>query len=163
MHRNLFFTALESIDYAFKANFLNPADWELVMAGQNNIPDIQLTSGMKISNLGKMSMAKYIEFSKTVDLAVSLMMAPHPNYPTLEFASIGTSVVTTKYANKQDLGKYSANIITSDIGVESLAGAIKQAAKANYDERITNAKNSHFPASWNDTLSKQIQNIIANL
>ena len=128
VHRNLFFTALNSIDYAFKADFLNPNEWDLYMAGQDHVPDIQLTSGVKIQNLGKMTMDEYTKFSKTIDLAISPMMAPHPNYPTLEFASIGTAVVTTRYANKVNLDNYSDNIIISDIGVESMAGAIKQAS-----------------------------------
>jgi len=111
VHRNMFFTALQAIDYAFKAGFINPNNWDCCMAGQNNLPDIVLSSGAVIKNKGKMSMEDYIEFSKTVDLAISPMMAPHPNYPTLEFASIGSMVVTTKYANKESLDKYSKNII----------------------------------------------------
>lgn len=159
VHRNLFFTALNSVDYAIKAGFLKADEWDLCMAGQDGVPDIELSSGAKIRNLGKMDMDEYINFSKSIDIAVSLMMAPHPNYPTLEFASIGSAVVTTKYANKQDLTSYSKNIFTSDIGVESIAGAIKEAALITYENRIKNANASNISTSW-DVLDEKIKDIL---
>ncbi len=162
VHRNLFFTALNSVDYALKAGFLKVGEWDLCMAGQDGVPDIELSSGVKIRNLGKMDMDEYVSFSKSVDIAVSLMMAPHPNYPTLEFASIGSAVVTTKYANKRDLSMYSKNIMTSDIGVESIAGAIKRAASLSYAQRIKNTKSSNIPATWS-TLDDTIKNILGLL
>jgi len=163
VHRNLLFTALNSIDYAFKAGFLKTSEWEVCMAGQDNVPNIKLTSGVTITNYGKMSMEKYIEFSKSIDLAVSLMMAPHPNYPTLEFASIGTSVVTTKYANKQNLESYSKNIIASDIGVESIAGAIKSAAMISFEDRIKNTKNDSISGDWKKNLDDSLQRVIKEI
>lgn len=163
VHRNLFFTTLESIEYAFKAGFLNPNEWECFMAGQDNLPDIDLPSRVKIKNLGKMTMEQYVEFSKSVDLAISPMMAPHPNYPTLEFASIGSAVVTTKYANKKSLDNYSKNIVISDIGVESLAGAIKQAAKISPAERAKNLSTTNILDSWDNALDSVIDDVIADL
>jgi hypothetical protein len=163
VHRNLFFTALESIDFAFKSGFLNPAEWECFMAGQNNLPDIDLSSRVSIRNLGKMTMQEYIDFSKTVDLAVSPMMAPHPNYPTLEFSSIGSAVVTTRYANKQGLESYSKNIVMSDTGVESIAGAIKQAAQMSYETRIKNVEGNALPADWHASLDGLIDDLVADL
>jgi hypothetical protein len=163
VHRNLFFSALSSIDYAFKAGFLKADEWDLYMAGQDNIPDVKLTSGIKINNLGKMSMKKYVEFSKSIDLAVSLMMAPHPNYPTLEFASIGATVVTTKYGNKQNLDNYSKNIVISDIGVESLAGAIKQAANITYDQRMDNLESTSINDDWKIALDDALNKVLKKI
>lgn len=163
VHRNLFFSALESLDYAFKAGFLNPNEWECYMAGQNNLPDIDLPSRVQIKNLGKMSMSNYVSFSKTVDLAISPMMAPHPNYPTLEFASIGTAVVTTKYANKQSLDSYSKNIIVSDIGIESMAGAIKRAAELTPAELSANLSSNKILDSWDSALDSILDDLVADL
>jgi hypothetical protein len=163
VHRNLFFTALESIDHAFKAGFLDTGEWELCMAGQDGVPDIELSSGIKIKNLGKMSVDTYVDFSKTIDIAVSLMMAPHPNYPTLEFSSIGSAVVTTKYSNKTDLTNYSKNIITSDIGVESIAGAIKQAAEMSYDTRMKNLKQNNINTEWSTALDDTLKKVLKNI
>ncbi|MGI8635341.1 MAG: hypothetical protein ACR2KZ_08055, partial [Segetibacter sp.] len=163
VHRNLFFTALDAIDFAFKAGFLDKDNWELFMAGQDKIPDIQLSSGVVIKNRGKMAMEDYVSFSKTIDVAVSPMMAPHPNYPTLEFASIGTAVVTTKYANKTDLSSYSKNIISSDISVESIAGAIKKASIMPTEQRQKNSQNSAIASDWRKTLEKPLEEVFASI
>lgn len=152
VHRNLFFTALNAIDFSIKAGFLKSGGWEFFMAGQDHLPNIKLSSGEVIKNLGKMNMKDYITFSKTVDLAVSPMMAPHPNYPTLEFASIGASVVTTKYANKQDLSNYSSNIFISDIDAESMAGAINLAAQITDNQKKQNLKTNKISREWRETL-----------
>lgn len=163
VHRNLFLAAMSSVDLAFKLGYLDRNEWEVFMAGQDKLPDVQLTSGVSIKNLGKMNVEDYIEFSKSIDVAVSLMMAPHPNYPTLEFASIGTSVVTTKYSNKVDLSRYSKNIIVSDIGVESIAGAIKEAAKMSYGTRIKNIETNAIPTQWANTLDKPLKELLKNI
>lgn len=163
VHRNLFFTALESLDRAFKEGYLKHDEWELFMAGQDSIPDINLPARLKVKNLGKMSMQDYVDFSKTIDIAISPMMAPHPNYPTLEFASIGSAVVTTKYDNKQDLSRYSKNIFVSDTSVKSIAGAINLAAKTTYEDRLANLEKNNIPASWNESLDETISKILKNL
>ncbi|HMR72411.1 MAG TPA: hypothetical protein PKD68_00175 [Candidatus Saccharibacteria bacterium] len=160
VHRNLFFTGLTAIDYAFKAGFLNKNDWELFMAGQDGLANIKLSSGVILKNLGKMEMQDYTDFSKDVDVAVSLMMAPHPNYPTLEFASVGAAVVTTKYANKVDLSGYSKNIVLSDIGVESIAGAINVAAGMTYESRMKNLEANNINNSWTNALDAVLKNIL---
>lgn len=160
VHRNMFFTALQAIDHAFKAGFINPNNWDCYMAGQNNLPDIVLSSGAVIKNKGKMSMEDYIEFSKTVDLAISPMMAPHPNYPTLEFSSIGSMVVTTKYANKKSLDKYSKNIIMSELDVESMAGAINIAVRRTEEDRLANLNNTNILTSWDESLDDCLKSIL---
>lgn len=161
VHRNLFFTALNAIDYAIKAGFISSNDWELYMAGQDSLPNIKLSSGAVITNKGKMKMSDYIAFSKTIDLAVSPMMAPHPNYPTLEFSSIGTQVVTTRYANKKDLSNYSPAITMCDIDTESMAGAIRVAAEAVTSQ--TDSKTTTLPKSWEDSLDDVVAKVLANL
>ncbi len=164
VHRNLFFTALNALDYAFKAGFLDPKEWDLFMAGDDKLPDIKLTSGPTIRNKGKMPMEEYIAFSMTVDLAVSPMMAPHPNYPTLELSSLGAQVVTTRYANKTDLSNYSPNIIMCDIDVESMAGAIKEAAKQTSAQvKDSSTADSTLPSSWDDSLDDMIGPVIDSL
>lgn len=164
VHRNLFFTALNALDYAFKAGFLNPKEWDLFMAGDDKLPDIKLTSGPTIRNKGKMSMEKYMAFSATVDLAVSPMMAPHPNYPTLELSSIGAQVVTTRYANKTDLSSYSPNIVMCDISVESMAGAINEASKRIISgKKLGKVKKSSLPLTWSDALDPVLDRIIKKL
>lgn len=162
VHRNLFFTALNALDYAFKAGFLNQEEWSLFMAGDDRLPDIKLTSGPTIQNKGKMSMEKYVTFSATVDLAISPMMAPHPNYPTLELSSMGAQVVTTRYSNKTNLSNYSSNIVMCDIELESMAGAINEAVKRVHAKEKSGdrAKESSLPLNWSGALDSTLDRII---
>jgi hypothetical protein len=155
VHRNLFFSALNAIDFSLKAGFLKADEWELYMAGQDSLPDVKLSAGAVISNKGKMTMEDYVAFSKTIDLAVSPMMAPHPNYPTLEFSSIGTKVVTTRYANKTDLSAYSRDIFMADIDAESMAGAINAAVQA-IATGVSPDPKSIIPKSWDASLEKPL-------
>ena len=159
VHRNLFFTAVGSINTAIQSRYIKPSEWEFFMAGQDNLPDIQLSAGVTIKNLGKMSMSEYIEFCKTVDVAISPMMAPHPNYPTLEFASTGAMVVTTRYANKQNLDRYSKNIIMADTSLDSLAGAINIAVNTDKKTRQKNLTGSNISSSWHTSLNTTLGEI----
>ncbi len=163
VERNLFFTAFASLDHCFMNKYLDANEWEVFMAGQDKIPDIELSSGVIVKNLGKMELGAYREFVSTVDIAISLMMAPHPNYPTLEFASSGAAVVTTRYDVKQDLSNYSKNIVMADITPESISGAIRTAAAMDRETRLKNAKASHIPQNWEATLSKPLDAIIKKL
>ncbi|PID30818.1 hypothetical protein CSA80_03570 [Candidatus Saccharibacteria bacterium] len=164
VHRNLFLTALSAINQSFEAGFLDKDEWELFMAGQDKLPDIKLSSGPVIHNKGKMALADYVAFSKTVDVAVSPMMAPHPNYPTLEFASIGSMVVTTKYANKVDLSNYSKNIILTDVFSESIAEGIRLAAtqiKASAAKDIKPARG--ILDDWDSALDEPLRKVLQSL
>ncbi len=110
VHRNLFYGALDALNHAFGSYTLVASEWEVFMAGQDNIPDILLDGGVTVKNLGKLTMDEYYAFAETVDVALSLMLAPHPSYPPLELASLGAKVVTTTYETKQDLSLYGNNV-----------------------------------------------------
>lgn len=163
VHRNLFYTVLSALDYCFTAEFLDKSEWEFYMAGQDGLSDIKLGSGVVVKNLGKMDIDDYVKFSQGVDLAVSLMMAPHPNYPTLEFASVGAAVVTTRYANKIDLSTYSKNIVMADTTVESIAGAIRQAATLTRHERLENTEKDTISGDWCKALDTPLNAILSDL
>lgn len=161
--RNLFFSAIEAVNMAFSKGDLNAEEWDIFMAGQDDIPSLELSSGVKVKNLGKMALDEYYEFMRTIDVAVSPMMAPHPNYPTLEFASTGAAVVSTKYGVKQDLKSYSKNIIMADCSTESMAEAIVRAAALDYDLRLKNAEESTIPYSWLESLEKPVNTLVAHI
>lgn len=161
--RNLFYTAINALNIVFNTDEMQVSDWELYMAGQDKLPSIALTSGIKINNLGKMDIDEYYAFAKTIDLTLSLMMAPHPNYPTLELSSIGSAVVTTKYENKTDLSSYSKNIFMANLSTEDIAATILKASKLSYSQRIKNAQQSHIAQDWSKSLDTQIKSIAQNL
>ena len=158
VERNLFYTAIKSINEVFLSQELDTNEWEIFMAGQDNINNIQLESGIVINNLGKMNIDEYYQFAKTVDLAVSLMMAPHPSYPPLEFSSIGAAVVTTSYETKQDLSMYSKSIFVAKEYSE-LNSLIVKASNLSYDDRIKNTGSSIINSDW----KKSLKNVIEEL
>lgn len=163
VHRNLFYSAIAAVNTAFSSGEMDASDWECYMAGQDNLPDIQFSSGAVIHNLGKMGMNDYIEFSKKIDIAVAPMLAPHPNYPTLEFASIGSMVVTTAYENKTDLSRYSHNIILTEPSIEAMADGIVRASKKSYNTRMKNQKNNHIGSSWETALGQVLREVWKDL
>lgn len=163
VERNLYYSGLLALNQAFAENELNPTEWEVYMAGQDNMPSVRLSSGVLVENLGKMPMNEYIEFTRTVDLAISLMMAPHPNYPTLEFASVGASVVTTRYETKDDLSSYSKNIYMSDTHPDSIGQVIIKASKVPYATRIKNAESNNINESWGEALNEPLGKIVRRL
>ncbi len=159
VERNLFHLSLDALNRAFSDGGLVASEWEIWMAGQNNLPNIKLSSGAIIKNLGKMGMDEYITFSKTIDVALTPMMAPHPNYPTLEFASIGSAVVTTKYVTKHDLSNYSDNIVITDLSVEAITAGIKKAASMSYETRMKNLATTTIADNWDKTLAHTLKGV----
>lgn len=157
--RNLFYLVLSAIKNIFEEGHLIPSEWNIYMAGQDNLPDILVAPHLEIKNLGKMSVESYIKFSKSVDVAISLMMAPHPNYPTLEFASIGSAVVTTKYESKDDLAFYSKNIFMSELDLNSLIKSILDASNISFEDRINNLKHNNIGNDWNLALDSLMQKL----
>jgi hypothetical protein len=157
--RNLFHLSLQALNEAFGEDGLDTKEWELLMAGQDNIPDIRLASGIVVENLGKLSMAGYTDLLETIDVAVSPMMAPHPNYPTLEFAAIGAAVVTTKYETKQSLDNYSKNIVMSQLSPESLKDAILKAARMSYEDRMVHLETTNIAHDWDHQFEQVLEQV----
>jgi hypothetical protein len=160
VHRNLFFTALEAIENAFLDEQLRPSEWEVYCAGQGNVPNIRFQSGIKIKNLGKMDLSDYYKFASSIDVTISPMLAPHPNYPTLELASLGSMVVSTKYANKQDLSFYSPNILMAEPTVLDLTKKIVKAATTDPGVRLANFKKNNIGTDWNTALDVPLSKIV---
>jgi len=156
--RNLFYLGLNSIKKAFDDGLLDSKKWEVYFAGAEN-REIEISKGFIAKNLGKMDIQDYGKFSHNVDLAISLMMAPHPSYPPLEMAASGARVVSTQYKNKTDLTNYSKNIFLADYSVESIIKKIRQTTEISETERIENVKSSHIQNNWNEAFEDVINKI----
>jgi hypothetical protein len=163
VHRNLFFTALKSIDAAFSDDSLKPEEWNIFCAGQGNVPNINFQSGVTIKNLGKMDLDDYYKFASSIDVTISPMLAPHPNYPTLELASLGSMVVSTKYANKQDLSFYSPNILMAEPTIDDLAAKILKAATIEDGVRLKNLTKNKIGTNWTLALDSSLEEISKKL
>lgn len=160
VHRNLFYTALDSVNKAFSTYQLQNEEWEIFMAGQDKLSDILLDSGITVKNLGKMGLDEYYSFARTIDVAISLMLAPHPSYPPLELASLGASVVTTKYITKTNLSSYSKNLLVTDPTQEAITAGIIKAASMTHEARIKHAQNSSIPTDWQTTLKNTVAAVV---
>jgi beta-1,2-rhamnosyltransferase WsaF-like protein len=164
VHRNLFFTALNAIDLAFSdSDKIDAGDWEFYCAGQGGTPSVRLRSGRVLKNLGKMDIDKYYRFASNIDVAVSPMLAPHPNYPTLEFAALGAMVVSTKYETKKDLSRYSKNILMSEPTVDDMAQKILEACLTPQRERSHNLSTTSIGNNWSVALKKTIDTLAKRL
>jgi len=164
VHRNLFFSAVKALDLAFSSNeSLRTGGWQIFCAGQADIPSIKLSSGHVIKNLGKMNLDEYYSFAASIDVAVSPMLAPHPNYPTLELASLGAMVVSTKYKTKQDLSRYSSNILMAEPTVEDMAQKIVDACSTSNTTRQANAASTNIGSDWAKNLDKPLDAVLKKL
>jgi hypothetical protein len=162
VHRNLFFNAIQAIDIALQDDRMKASEWQLFSAGTADVPSIKLTSGQVIKNLGKLDINDYYEFATTVDVAVSPMLAPHPNYPTLEFASLGAAVVSTTWETKRDLSRYSPNILMAEPTAESMAEKIVEAALMSAQKRNENLAHTHIGSDWTKALGGAISEVAAH-
>lgn len=160
--RNLYLSALEAINTAVQSESFNKDEWEIYMAGEDNIPDIVLDGGVKINVLGKMSLDDYYDFMQTIDIAVSPMMAPHPNYPTLEFASVGAKVVTTSFSVKTSLKKYSDNISVVAPNAQAMSNEIiRLIGMAGENKKVTGLKISM--TDWEENISKPVKSLLKQI
>lgn len=157
--RNLFYTAIKAIDKAISSTQLSNHNLEIFSAGSTEVPNIKLSNGIKIINKGKMDLDDYYKFIQTVDVAISPMLAPHPNYPTLEFAHAGATVVTTRWETKQDLSFYSKNIFMCDPTIQDMSDKIIEAIKKPYSEVKKDAKKNNLNTDWNTALNKPIHEL----
>jgi len=160
VHRNLFFSALHAIDIALSDPRMKDQQWEIYSAGQDDVPNMKLSTGHVVKNLGKMNLKAYYSFAETIDLAVSPMLAPHPNYPTLEFASLGSAVVSTRYENKVSLDNYSKNIFMAEPDAVSMAENIIQAAQLSIKQRDTNMHADKIGDDWKEAFNKPLAKLI---
>lgn len=156
--RNLFYTGLLAIDKAFEESAELRDNWDVWLGGTQTIPPLRLKSGLELQRLGKMSFEDYQQFTLTADLAISSMLAPHPNYPTLEFSRLGTPVITTSWETKTDLDRYSEKITLVEPSVGAMSDAIIRCASTDGSEPETAPKTTD---SWPRALAEVAGSVAA--
>ncbi|ACL57703.1 hypothetical protein [Methylobacterium nodulans] len=102
---------------------------------------LPLGGGHQIEMVQKMPQEEYETFMSSIDIGLSLMLAPHPSVVPFEFAAAGAVVVTNVYENRSadDLQAICRNIVPclpSLSGVEAaLRAAVERAEDIETRER----------------------------
>jgi hypothetical protein len=103
----------------------NYKDWKVYAAGED-IGNINLSNGLSVESLGKMSIDEYAKVMLESRIGISLMASPHPSYPPLEMATFGMKVITNSFETK-NIEDFSDNILSiNHINIDNLANAIKK-------------------------------------
>jgi GT2 family glycosyltransferase len=152
--RNAFNTAVLGLAKALALGTLQASEWQFVSAGEFHEP-IRLSDRAVLRSLGKMPAEAYREFIGQVDLAVSLMLSPHPSYPPLEVAAAGALCVTNTFANK-DPSRLHPNLVSCTPSIEGVADGIARALERLHDPKPTNVSNGAFPDNWDEALAPAI-------
>ncbi len=152
--RNLFWFGARIIDACFKNGILDPDDWNVFLAGDDSIPQLEFFGGKKTINLGILSWEEYKSFLRDVDLGLCLIHTPHPGYPVYDVASAGGIAITNTLYTKKSFPT-SANIIACDLLEEDFMEGMKKAVALAKDgsTRRENFLQQSIPSSWEESLS----------
>lgn len=147
--RNLFYLGLETIEAAIAQGVLDPHQWNFHFVGKH-IPLIQLDPSVSLHCHQDLSWAEYAALVRQMDLGLSLMHSPHPSYPPLDLAASGAVAVTNRYNLKQDLSRYSPNIICCDLTMPALLQGLAHGVQLSRDhtQRLSNYANNRFIQNW---------------
>jgi hypothetical protein len=104
--------------------------WEAVSAGEAH-PDIVLPGGGGARSLGTLDWAGYYDLLARTDVALTLMLSPHPSHPPLEVAVSGGLAVTNELdgARTGFHPRIAAAPADPDALAEALVAAVRQAAQ----------------------------------
>lgn len=158
--RNLFYLGIEVINAAIAQQVLSLDEWEIILVGKD-IPDLVFDGACVPTKRENMSWSEYADLAGTIDLGLSLMYTPHPSYPPLDLVASGAVVVTNRFANKQSLSHYSANLICAEPERDALVDAIRQgvALAKNQLVREENFRRNGLCADWNQSFAEIIQRL----
>ena len=158
--RNLFYLGIEAIETAIAQHVLDPKVWEIIFVGKD-IPDIVFVDGHAPTKRENLSWSEYADLAGTMDLGLSLMYTPHPSYPPLDLAASGAVVVTNQFGIKQDLLRYSANLICAKAERDALVGALREgvALALNQPLRQKNFEGNGLCTDWKVSFAETIERI----
>lgn len=157
--RNLFGLSVAALELALQDPVFE--GWRILTAGSDDVPEIAFSSGHRLERLRTMPRETYFAFVRSVDLALTPMLAPHPNYPTLEIGSLGRPVVTTAWETKTDLTRYSPSIRLVEPSTEALAHALVGAAASG--PAAVGSFSTVLSSSWTEALRPVAQEALTRM
>lgn len=159
-YRNLFWRGATALAQAIRIGLLDPEEWEFYWVGKD-APKCTLPRGVRPILVEGMDWATYQEFVAKMDAALVLMDTPHPSYPPFDLAGAGVAVLTNKHGIKQDLSKYSKNILTCDLDEKSLLEGLSRVASLGGNEvlRRSNRSEDGISRDWGKSLEKVVEHL----
>lgn len=147
--RNLFYLGLSTLEAAVSQGVLSLDEWEICFVGKD-LSGLKGLENIQPTFIEGLSWSEYVKFLGSVDVGLSLMYTPHPSYPPLDLAASGCISVTNRHGVKQDLSRYSRNVICKDPTVESLVQGIKEAVELanNQAVRTENYRSNKMLKDW---------------
>jgi len=155
--RNLYELGLTALLRAAKAGIVDAKEWDIVFMGGENVDPIDLGKGMLIQCLPWKSYDDYARILRESDIALSLMLSPHPSYPPLEAAASGAVVVTNTYDCKSEhrLKEISGNIIPVNPSLSAIVDGLREAVRRASDLKSREeASRIHLPQTWDECFDR---------
>lgn len=109
-----------------------------------------------IEMVQKMPLDDYARFMNSIDVGLSLMLAPHPSVVPFEFAATGAVVVTNTYENRsaQELEEICGNIVPCPPTLAGIEAALRMAVTRAEDfETRERRRLVVADRSWKETFS----------
>lgn len=160
--RNLFHIGLDLIDRAVNEGVLDLAQWDIFLVGKD-IPNVSFGDGYLPERCEGLDWEAYADLAGTIDLGLCLMYTPHPSYPPFDLSASGAVVVTNRFANKQDLSNYSANILCAELNTDALVDALRAGVTLAQDNetRTRNLAANGLGADWVQSFEQTLQTLVA--
>ena len=158
--RNMYYRGVEALDRAIVQGIIDTDAWDIVFVGKD-AQEMRFSNGARATVHPTFAWKDYGEFIRSVDLGFILMSTPHPSYPPLDIASSGGAVVTNRFGSKQDLSRYSDNIIMADLGMDQLVEGLRRgvALAESLDKRKQNYDGDHIDHDWVRTFEPVVEAI----
>jgi hypothetical protein len=150
--RNMFELAVLALYRALQEGAFQ-SGWELHGIGSvGSERRVALGGGVELGLLPRVDQDAYAGVLRDHDVGLALMYTPHPSLVPIEMASAGLCTVTNSFENKTaaDLCAISPNLITAEPTIESIADALRRAARAAEDHpaRAAGAAATDWPRDW---------------
>ena len=162
--RNHFLLGVSALRAALASGVLDPSTWNFWFVGKD-VPEVLLPHGVVPRRAENLAWPDYARLIRHVDVGLSLIRSPHPSYPPLDLAACGAVAVTNRFGLKQDLDRYSANIICAELTVDSLTAAISRAVSLAADtrQRETNCEAEGLLRSWSTSFAPVLDRLSQTL
>jgi O-antigen biosynthesis protein len=161
--RNCFYLIRRALEI-WSSSYASASAWRVLSVGDRYEP-FQLSGGVKLEVLGKLSLQDYADKLHRASVGVSLMASPHPSYPPLEMAHFGALTVCNNFQCK-DMESWHENMMpVSQMEPHGVAAALTAAcSRFDADQTAGMAGKTRKPQYTSDpdpSILLRIGNLIA--